>query len=558
MTGLCTWKRVKTKESCGGNHLLLDHLARESKMKTFTHLTVLILLIVPSAISQSSSIPSKSTTTPATTIAPTVSATVKTTPATTIAPTVSATVKTTPATTIAPTVSATVKTTPATTIAPTVSATVKTTPTTTITPTVSATVKTTPTTTIASTVSATVKTTPATTIASTVSATVKTTPATTIASTVSATVKTTPATTVKNPGTVPSVPSSNVTSPNTSNSTPDTTDSCQTSSCGGDSSCVNLNQSHYCLCMNGYYYQSSKCNKGKVFPGTIQIKVSEASSLEDKMSEAYEVLYMEIIRFFKDAFMNSKTYGQTVIHKVRYTPARSEMRASDQVVDVAVVNLFAETTQENETTINAAITTAISKNPDKITGFTVQDRCEFYGCVQEKDGCSDGLQCRCKEGLERPNPQTPFCLDPQCPDTCSAARNMQCLVKASVGAKCVCLPGYQKDERGSCQACAFGYSGVNCEDQFQLILTIVGTIAGVLILAMVIALILTRSKKKKDIEEENLIENDFQNLKLQQTTGFSNQIAEGSIFPKVRMAIPKDSQLQNPYISQRGMPRPDY
>ncbi|XP_066203015.1 mucin-13 [Saccopteryx leptura] len=462
----------------------------------------------------------------------------------TIAPTSSAAVKTTPATTIAPTTPAAVKTTPAATIAPTTPAAAKTTPAATIAPTTPAAAKTTPAATIAPTTPAAAKTTPAATIAPTTPAAAKTTPAATIAPTT--------------PAAVPSVTSSNVTSPNTSNSTPDTTDSCQTSSCGGDSSCVNLNQSHYCLCMNGYYYQSSKCNKGKVFPGTIQIKVSEASALEDKMSKAYEVLYMDMIKFFKDAFVNSTTYGQTVIHKVKYIPARSEMRASDQVVDVAVVNLFAETTQENETTINAAITTAISKNPDKVTGFTVQDRCEFYGCVQEKDDCSDGLQCKCKEGLERPNPQTPFCLDPQCPDTCSAARNMQCLVKASGGAECVCLPGHQKDERGSCQACAFGYSGVNCEDQFQLILTIVGTIAGVLILAMVIALIFTRSKKNKDIEEENLIENDFQNLKLQQTTGFSNQIAEGSIFPKVRMAIPKDSQLQNPYISQRGMPHPDY
>ncbi|KAM8769938.1 mucin-13 [Rhynchonycteris naso] len=338
-------------------------------------------------------------------------------------------------------------------------------------------------------------------------------------------------------------------------------DLCQAGSCGGDSSCVDLYQSHFCLCMNGYYYQSSKCNKGKVFPGTIKIKVSEASALEDKMSKAYEVLHTEIITFFHVAFVNYLTYGQTVIHKVGSASARSEMRAGDQVVDVAVVNLFEETTKENEMTINAAIRKAISNNPSMITDYIMQDRCEFYGCVKknEQDDCSDGLQCKCKDGLERPNPQTAFCLDPQCPDTCSAAHNMQCFVKAGVGAECVCLPGYQKDEHGHCQACAFGYSGVNCEDQFQLILTIVGTIAGILILALVIALIFTRSKKIKDIEEENLIENDFQNLRLQQTTGFNNSIAaEGSIFPKVRMVTLKDSQLQNPYVIQKGMPRPDY
>lgn len=40
-----------------------------------------------------------------------------------------------------------------------------------------------------------------------------------------------------------------------------------------------------------------------------------------------------------------------------------------------------------------------------------QDRCEFYGCVDNnQDGCSNGLQCECKEGLERPNPQIAVCL----------------------------------------------------------------------------------------------------------------------------------------------------
>ncbi|XP_008575865.1 PREDICTED: mucin-13 [Galeopterus variegatus] len=100
--------------------------------------------------------------------------------------------------------------------------------------------------------------------------------------------------------------------------------------------------------------------------------------------------------------------------------------------------------------------------------------------------------------------------------------------------------------------CAFGYSGVNCKDQFQLILTIVSTIASVLILSMAIALIFSaRSKnKRKNIEEQNLIEEDFQNLRLQQT-GFSNLGADGNIFPKIRIAASEDNRPQNPYTNQR-------
>ncbi|OWK05791.1 hypothetical protein Celaphus_00012674, partial [Cervus elaphus hippelaphus] len=106
--------------------------------------------------------------------------------------------------------------------------------------------------------------------------------------------------------------------------------------------------------------------------------------------------------------------------------------------------------------------------------------------------------------------------------------------------------------------CAFGYSGINCKDSFQLILTIVGTIAGIVILGMVITLIVSmRLKNKgKNGEEETLIENDSQNLRLKET-GFSNLGAEGSIFPKIRVNLPRDNQPENPYTTP-GIPRPDY
>lgn len=67
-----------------------------------------------------------------------------------------------------------------------------------------------------------------------------------------------------------------------------------------------------------------------------------------------------------------------------------------------------------------------------------------------------------------------------------------------------------------------------------------------------------RSKnKRKNIEEQNLIDNDFQSLKLQQT-GFINMGADGSLFPKARTGPPRSVQPQNPYANQRGLPFPDY
>ncbi|XP_036075545.1 mucin-13 [Rousettus aegyptiacus] len=338
---------------------------------------------------------------------------------------------------------------------------------------------------------------------------------------------------------------------------------CKEDSCSGGASCVGLKVSHFCLCANGYYYNSSQCNRGKIFPGTITVTVSETSGLQDGHSAAYEQLHLEVTEFFKNAFAETD-YGQTVINNVRISPsASSEFRANQDVV-ITVVNLFLETTKENKTSVSRAIDEAI-KNSSVITKYAAQDLCDFYGCVKTEgeEDCNDGLLCKCKDGLERPNPQIALCVRTteatSCPDGCNAEHHKQCLMRDGLTPECLCLPGYKQKDGGICQACAFGYGGVDCEDYFQLILVIVGIVAGLLILGMMIALILVRSKgKKNNIEEENLIKNDFQNLRLQETSGFSNPGAEGSIFPKIRTSYSRENQLQNPYVNQRGIPRPDY
>lgn len=45
------------------------------------------------------------------------------------------------------------------------------------------------------------------------------------------------------------------------------------------------------------------------------------------------------------------------------------MRADEKLVDVTVVNLFAETTQEDETTVNNKIEKAISSNSKTFTSY---------------------------------------------------------------------------------------------------------------------------------------------------------------------------------------------
>uniref|UniRef100_A0A452VMF3 Mucin 13, cell surface associated n=1 Tax=Ursus maritimus TaxID=29073 RepID=A0A452VMF3_URSMA len=307
---------------------------------------------------------------------------------------------------------------------------------------------------------------------------------------------------------------------------------CQGAPCKDGSSCVSLNNTYFCLCSFGYYYNSSTCKKGKLFPGNVIVKVSEASGLGDENSLVYQKLHVEITDFFKNTFDNSD-YGQTVIEGVSISPsARSEVRAGDNDVVVEVLNIFIETTKENENSVSETIRKAIQNSMVGITGYT-SNLCDYYGCEKEneQDDCNSGSLCKCKEGMERPNAQIPVCV---------AQNTSTCAVDSG---------GYLRE---AVPTLCFSFS------EFQLILTIVGSIGGALILCLVIALITIASSKNKNknIEEQNLIENDFQNLRLQQTTGFSNFGADGSIFPKVRANV--SSQPQNPYANQRSMPRPDY
>ncbi|XP_059866794.1 mucin-13-like isoform X2 [Delphinus delphis] len=287
--------------------------------------------------------------------------------------------------------------------------------------------------------------------------------------------------------------------------------------------------------------------------------IPPTSDLEDRNSVAYQELYFNITRFFEKAF-DSSDYGQTVIGKLSTSPsARSAMHT----VAIAVVNIFMETTKLTEETVSRAIETAIEHSATEFTGYIKQERCDYYGCEKEngQDDCTSGLLCQCKPGLQRPNPQIPLCvaLGPKCPDDCNTQKKKQCLVEDSRNATCVCLPDYKEDDRGICQPCAFGYSGVDCEDPFQLILTIVGTIAGILILGLVIAFIFSASSKnqRRNVEEQNLIEDNFQNLQLR-NTGFSNLGADGRIFPKINVNLPTESEPQNPYVVRGGIPRAHY
>uniref|UniRef100_UPI00358FCB1B protein HEG-like isoform X2 n=1 Tax=Myxine glutinosa TaxID=7769 RepID=UPI00358FCB1B len=91
-----------------------------------------------------------------------------------------------------------------------------------------------------------------------------------------------------------------------------------------------------------------------------------------------------------------------------------------------------------------------------------------------------------------------------------------------------CEPG-KKAANNKCEACPFGYSGVNCNDASLLEVVIISVVLGVIILVLIILIIVGCCKKKKN--SENLYENP--NPGWQRNAGnFDNNPA---VIPRVRL-----------------------
>ncbi|XP_078002267.1 mucin-13 [Phascolarctos cinereus] len=330
---------------------------------------------------------------------------------------------------------------------------------------------------------------------------------------------------------------------------------CTEKICYGSSECIELNTTSFCLCPEGYYYKDSQCNQGRTFPGMVTI-LEYLSDLDNKNSPNYQSLHFKIEKLFASAFADNTTYGQTVILNVQPSAVtRSEMRSSTGEVDVWVVNIFDKNSDMTLDDVSKTIETQIGND---IISYRAENPCDFNGCKNDGEDCSNGFTCNCLQGLARPTGSS-SCTD--CSSDCSEINNKQCIKKTNSRIpECQCLPGYISEDE-TCRECDFGYSGVDCKDNYILIFTVVCTIGGAILLGTIIGLIvLARSnKRKKRTEEDSLISSEFSNMRLE-TTGFSNPaFSNGSLFPKVNARLPRvqSHPYEDPY-PQRSMPARDY
>ncbi|XP_009980763.1 PREDICTED: mucin-13 [Tauraco erythrolophus] len=283
-------------------------------------------------------------------------------------------------------------------------------------------------------------------------------------------------------------------------------DWCDSDPCGKKmAKCVSLNSTFTCQCQYGLYYSNEDCHRGEIFPGVITLNETYSDSFQIVSSVQYEVLFQNITAFFKDAFQDVETeFKQTVIVKIESV---NEARSSLQM-RVTVINLFVQNSSVTNDTVASMINNAIN-NSTYVIGYTGTTYCAAFNCDTQTTVCEEKEfpTCECLSNFSKTEWDDRSCSD--CSKDCSAANGEYCAIEDGVP-NCKCMPDFEK-KNGKCVSCAVGYSGENCTNNSELILIIVGTVLGVIILGLVVALsvVSVRAKYKQDPEKKRLIKSGY-------------------------------------------------
>ncbi|XP_069717854.1 mucin-13 [Phaenicophaeus curvirostris] len=316
--------------------------------------------------------------------------------------------------------------------------------------------------------------------------------------------------------------------------------SCDRDSCGISSArCVALHRNFYCLCQYGFYYSNKDCHKGKMFPGFITLNVPYSDRVQVVDSMEYEQVFVNVTEFFESAFKESD-FGQTVIVKIEaLTEGRSSLTTG--IMNVTVINLFKENSTETNETVYSAIIPAINST-NYVSEYRVATFCAAFNCDAQTTDCVESTfpECVCKDSFSKTEWDVRSCSD--C-SNCSANANKFCEKENGIPT-CKCMPNFLM-ESDTCVPCPVGYAGVDCNNNRELILIIVGTVFGAIILALAIAVtvVSVRAKTKQDPEKKRLIK-----------SGYSNPSAsderQTTMFPRVKTTSGHANpgyQPNNPY-----------
>ncbi|XP_030196902.1 mucin-13 isoform X2 [Gadus morhua] len=303
-----------------------------------------------------------------------------------------------------------------------------------------------------------------------------------------------PTTTPEVPTTTPEVPTTTTgvptTTPDVTTAPPSTSDPCNQNSCGGGSTCQRrFNETYTCLCLVGMNYDETErqCADAKVFPGKLELRLTWDKQLKIKTSECFEkqseIIIATLSKTFKD--LDLMYLKSTVLE---FNPSESvEMNLRKNKNTIATVeNLFRLSSNANNSWVTDTVLKAII-NDKLIASFNATNLCDRNACDKATANCKTGdegsFNCSCVPGYLASKFSTRACF--------------------------ACPSGERPYNDTHCYPCAFGKSGFNCEESWQLALVIVGSVLGGLLflMAIVVGVLSCRpsrksSKKTSGTEED--------------------------------------------------------
>ncbi|TKS89590.1 Mucin-13 [Collichthys lucidus] len=248
---------------------------------------------------------------------------------------------------------------------------------------------------------------------------------------------------------------------------------CASSPCGSGSTCEPRNGKNYvCLCLAGDNYNNGtkSCEKAKVYPGELSLtKLTYVPDMSDKRSALFAETADDIVKQVATGFESKPGFiGATVLELLPLVVRTVKVKATVDIIFQADATI-------DDTAVGDAIQSAAACKDCVLAGATFEKKslCDSNACDDQTASCqpADGsFTCTCKDGYIKTNFSTRMCI--------------------------ACSSGYEAKD-GECSACSFGKSGFNCEESWQLVLTIVGSVLSVLLLVTLILLPVVALKSKK-------------------------------------------------------------
>ncbi|XP_076743982.1 mucin-13-like [Maylandia zebra] len=269
-------------------------------------------------------------------------------------------------------------------------------------------------------------------------------------------------------------------------------DPCLSNPCGVGSTCeARANHTFVCKCLPGDFYNNItlRCENAKVFPGKLSLRKPFNEKMKDTTSKEFKETADEIVAALDEVYKGQDGYSGSVVLKL--LPSASRMlRAPPGIIAVLQIIFKASSEIKEDDVIKELENNTCDNCVLSGATFEPTDLCAENPCDVKTSNCTsqDGAySCTC---LEK-HLQTDFS-----------------------DRMCTACPSGSRFKDNTCVKCSFGYSGLECSENWQLILVIVGSVlGGLLLIALILLPIIPTisSKKISKTGKDGDIENPYMN-----------------------------------------------